>query len=71
MEFFDRDKKSCSEPHRSHGSLLFRDGEATKEGEKRYPHGTQITFHCIFGPKREKNTWQVTSLVFLIIFKIL
>lgn len=33
--FVDRDKKSCAEPHRVHGSLLFRDSEP-KEGEKRF-----------------------------------
>ena len=32
----DRNKKSCSEPHRVHGSLLFRDLEPIKEGDKRY-----------------------------------
>ena len=33
--FVDRDKKSCAEPHRVHGSLLFKDSEP-KEGEKRF-----------------------------------
>lgn len=32
--FVERDKKSCAEPHRVHGSLVFRDSEP-KEGEKR------------------------------------
>lgn len=36
MEFVDQDKKTCSEPHRSHGSLIFRDAEPLKEGDKRF-----------------------------------
>ena len=35
MVLMDRDKRNCSEPHRVHGSLVFRDGEP-KEGEKKW-----------------------------------
>jgi hypothetical protein len=35
MVLMDRNKRNCSEPHRVHGSLVFRDGEP-KEGEKKW-----------------------------------
>lgn len=35
MVFMERDKRNCTEPHRVHGSLVFRDGEP-KDGEKRF-----------------------------------
>lgn len=94
MEFVDRNKKSCSEPHRIHGSLIFRDSEPIKEGDKRhddeslkkrrkeilirflslslfffcfffyrFPHGSQVTFHCVSADvKRDKTTWQIVCL---------
>lgn len=34
MVLMDRNKRNCSEPHRVHGSLVFRDGEP-KDNEKR------------------------------------
>uniref|UniRef100_A0A0P5PLV4 Sushi, von Willebrand factor type A, EGF and n=1 Tax=Daphnia magna TaxID=35525 RepID=A0A0P5PLV4_9CRUS len=59
MVLMDRNKRNCSEPHRVHGSLVFRDGEPKDNEKSRFPHGSQVTFQCISGVNRDRTTWQI------------
>lgn len=59
MNISRSDRKTCPTPSRSHGAMLFKNGQLLSDGEQRFPHGTQVTFHCVSGILKDKTTWQI------------
>ena len=59
MNISRRDRKTCPTPSRSQGAMLFKNGQLLSDGEQRFPHGTQVTFHCVSGILKDKTTWQI------------
>ncbi|XP_035774232.1 sushi, von Willebrand factor type A, EGF and pentraxin domain-containing protein 1-like [Anopheles albimanus] len=56
----ENDGRECGPPGKTHGSLVYKNGEQMDEGsDEGFPSGTEITFDCIASITGEQTTWKI------------